>query len=149
MKKLLSAAFIGLSIAAAAPAAAFAADPISTGRFNNLAVGGYDTVSFHDGAPVEGSAEFATVYEGAEFRFASAETLARFEADPEAYAPAYGGYCAWAMASGKFAYGNPKNANIVDGVLYLNYNDGIEKKWLADTAGFIEKADAHWPEVLN
>ncbi|NNU17350.1 YHS domain-containing protein [Parvularcula sp. ZS-1/3] len=149
MKKIITAAIFGIAAATAIPAAAYAADPVSTGRFNNVAAGGYDVVSFFSGEGVEGSADFSTTYQGAEFHFASAESLATFVADPDAYAPQYGGYCAWAVANGKLAWGNPKNANIVDGKLYLNYNDGIEKKWLADIDGFITKADAEWPEILN
>lgn len=151
MKKLLSAAALGLAAATLAPVAANAADPVHTGLLNNLAVGGYDAVSFFegDGEGLKGVKEFSTTYQGAEFRFASAENLARFEANPDAYAPQYGGYCAWAIAQGNLAPGNPKNANVVDGKLYLNYNDGIEKKWLADISGFIEGADAQWPEILG
>ena len=35
----------------------------------------------------------------AKWRFASAEHRDLFEADPEKYAPQYGGYCAWAVAN--------------------------------------------------
>jgi YHS domain-containing protein len=149
MKKLIAAAVLGLSAAAFVPATAYAADPVHTGVFNNIAVGGWDAVSFHDSEGVEGSKRYSTTHDGAEFRFASAENLARFEADPDRYAPAYGGYCAWAIAEGKLAPGNPRNANVVDGVLYLNFNDAIEEKWLADVPGFIERADQQWPEVLG
>ncbi|GGY51198.1 YHS domain-containing (seleno)protein [Parvularcula lutaonensis] len=149
MKKFLSAAIVGLAAASFVPSAANAADPIHTGLLNNVAVGGYDAVSFFDGEGIEGSREFSATYQGAEFRFASAENLARFEAAPEEYAPQYGGYCAWAIAQGKLAPGNPRNANVIDGKLYLNFNDSIEKRWLADTDGFIAKADDQWPAVLN
>lgn len=149
MKKLLSAALVGIAAAAFVPSAAQAADPVHTGLLNNIAVGGYDAVSFFDGEGVEGSKEFSTTYQGAEFRFATAENLAKFEADPDEYAPQYGGYCAWAIAQGNLAPGNPRNANIVDGKLYLNFNDAIERRWLADTDGFIEAADDQWPAILN
>ena len=59
----------------------------------------------------------------------------------------YGGYCAWAMADGKYAKGNAKYWKIVDGKLYLNYNAGIQKKWNADVPGFIEKADTQWQDL--
>lgn len=149
MKRLISAAIVGVAAAAFVPSAANAADPVHTGVFNNVAVGGYDAVSFFDGNGVEGKKQFTTTYQGAEFRFASAENLATFEDDPEAYAPQYGGYCAWAVAQGNLAPGNPRNANVVDGKLYLNFNDGVEKRWLADIDGFIEKADDQWPAILN
>lgn len=152
MKKLLTAALIGFaSLAVIAPVAASAADPISTARFNNLAVGGYDVVSLFEGngEGVEGSKEFTAEYQGADWRFASAESLAKFEADPEAFMPEYGGYCAWAIAQGSLAWGNPENANVVDGKLYLNYNSAIERRWLADVPGFIAAGDEQWPDILN
>lgn len=152
MKRILTAALIGFaSLSVVAPVAANAADPISTGRFNNVAVGGYDVVSLFEGngEGVEGSKDYTTEYQGAEWRFTDAASLAKFEADPASYMPEYGGYCAWALASGNLAWGNPENANMVDGKLYLNYNDAIERRWLADVPGFIEAADAEWPEVLN
>ena len=150
MKKLLSAAALGLAAAAFAPAApAYAADPIQTGAFNNVAVGGYDAVSFFQGEGVRGSREFSSTYLGAEFRFSSAENLALFEANPSAYAPQYGGYCAWAASQGKLAPGSPKHANIIDGKLYLNFNGSTERRWLRDTATYISLADDNWPGLLN
>ena len=126
-----------------------AAEPaIYTGRFSNVAVEGHDPVAyFTDGAPVKGSKEFSTTYMGAEFRFATAENLETFLSDPAAYAPQYGGYCAWAMADGQHAKGDADYWRIVDGKLYLNYNKGIQKKWEADIPGFIEKADAQWANI--
>ncbi|MEL8056163.1 MAG: YHS domain-containing (seleno)protein [Pseudomonadota bacterium] len=137
-------------VVAATPAAYADKDPIQTGRFSNTALQGYDTVAyFTDGAPKKGSKEFSTDYKGAEFRFSSAENLALFTADPAEYAPQYGGYCAWAVSQGNTAPGDAERWAIVDGKLYLNYNKSIQKKWDADRAGFIEKADTEWPTVLQ
>ncbi|MEM8931316.1 MAG: YHS domain-containing (seleno)protein, partial [Acidobacteriota bacterium] len=80
-----------LSIAAVATVVA-AVEPIYTGVFSQLAVGGYDPVSyFEHGEPVKGSKDHETTWRGATWRFASAEHLDRFVAEPEAYAPQYGG----------------------------------------------------------
>jgi hypothetical protein len=38
---------------------------------------------------------------------------------------------------------------IVDGKLYLNYNEEVQKKWLKDIPGFIRKANQNWPDVLK
>ena len=38
---------------------------------------------------------------------------------------------------------------IVDGKLYLNYNRKIQEKWMKDIPGYIKKADANWPAVLE
>ncbi|MEM9494578.1 MAG: YHS domain-containing (seleno)protein [Pseudomonadota bacterium] len=130
--------------------AAFAADPVYTGRFSNVAVDGYDVVSyFSEGEPVKGDAEFETTYNGAEWRFTSAANRDAFIADPESYAPQYGGYCAWAVSQGYTAKGSPQHWRVVDDKLYLNYNAKVQRDWLADIPGFIALADANWPSVLE
>jgi hypothetical protein len=68
---------------------------------------------------------------------------------PAAYAPQYGGYCAWAVSQGYTAKGDAQNWKVVDGKLYLNYNTSIQKKWEADVPGFIKAADTNWPDVLK
>jgi YHS domain-containing protein len=144
------AAALSLSGAAALPSAAQAADDlIYTGLFSNTAVGGYDTVAYHTvGEPVRGEREFQTDWNGATWRFVSQENLDLFLADPEAYAPQYGGYCAWAMAEGYTAKGDPDFWRIVDGKLYLNFNQEIQDRWEADIPGFIAAADANYPSIL-
>jgi len=144
---LLAACLVAAPVAVIAPAAQ--AEPaIYTGVFSDTALQGYDPVAyFTDGAPVKGSKDFTTEYKGATFQFASAANRDAFLADPTAYAPQYGGYCAWAMADGKYAKGDAKHWKIVDGKLYLNYNASISKKWNADIPGFIEKADAEWSDL--
>ncbi len=145
-----SLAVLALALAALSPAAALAKDPVYTGRFSSLAVDGYDPVAyFTAGQPVKGSKEFMTKYEGAEWRFSSAENLAAFEATPEKFAPQYGGYCAWAVSQNYTARGNPNNWSIVENKLYLNYNDEIQERWEQDIPGFIAKANENWPGVLN
>lgn len=147
-RRLAAAAFIGVSLLSAP---AFAASPeIYTGLLSNLAVGGYDPVAYFDaGAPAKGSKEFSFDYNGATWRFASAGNLEKFKANPSAYAPQYGGYCAWAVAQNYTAPGNPENWSVRGGKLYLNYNDKVQSDWLKDPDGFIVKADANWPAVLS
>lgn len=131
-------------------ASASADEAIYTGIFNDHAVSGYDTVAyFTDGKPVKGEKKFRTDYMGAEWRFSSQENLDAFLADPAKYAPQYGGYCAWAMASGNKASGDPKHWKIVGGKLYLNYNADVKAEWEKDIPGFIEKADAQYPVAVG
>lgn len=150
IRHLIAALAITVVPAAALAPAALAEAPVYTGTFSNTAVQGYDPVAyFTEGAPVKGSKDFTTEYEGAEFRFSTAANRDAFIADPAAYAPQYGGYCAWAIADGKHAKGDANHWSIVDGKLYLNYNGSVQDKWNADRAGFIEKADVQWPEINN
>ena len=151
MLKTLSAAFAAAFalVAAVLPAHARQAD-VYTGIFSSLAVGGYDAVAyFKENRPVQGKAEFSTQYKGATWQFSSADNLAAFKANPTAYAPQYGGYCAWAVSQGYTASANPNNWRIVDGKLYLNYNTEIQRRWEQDIAGHIRTANANWPRVLS
>lgn len=113
-----------------------------------LALSGYDAVSYFNGdAPVEGSAEHSVRYQGYDYHFASAENAEKFKAEPAKFAPQYGGYCAWAIgANDALAPGDPKVYKIVDGKLYLNFNDDVSKKWAEDIPGFIEKGDVNYPK---
>jgi hypothetical protein len=120
-------------------------------NWRGIAIKGYDPVAYHEeGKPAKGSGEYELVWKDAKWRFASADNRELFEADPETYAPRYGGYCAWAVSEGYTASVDPQNAwNIVDGRLYLNYNVDIKQKWEKDIPGHIKKADANWPAVLK
>lgn len=149
---LAVAAVLSLSGVAALPAAsAHAADDlIYTGLFSNTAVGGYDTVAYHTvGEPVRGSRDFETEWNGASWRFSSQDNLDLFLADPEGYAPQFGGYCAWAMAQGYTAKGDPNIWSIVEGKLYLNFDRTVQMRWQQDIPGHIERANANYPAVLN
>ena len=102
MKSVFSSLFGAFALTAAlfsAPSASARDADVYTGTFSSLAVGGYDAVAyFKAGRPVPGAAQFSTEYKGATWRFASKENLDAFRANPAAYAPQYGGYCAWAVA---------------------------------------------------
>jgi hypothetical protein len=101
------------------------------------AIRGYDPVAyFAEGRPVKG------------LRFASAQNRERFAADPQKYAPQYGGYCAYGVANNYAVSVDPAAWRIVDGKLYLNYSKGVQADWNRDIPGYIGKADANWPGAL-
>ncbi len=133
-----------------APGLAQAKSEIYTSFFSNVAVSGYDTVAyFTENKPVKGSKKFSTKYKGTKWQFKNAENLALFKADPAAYAPQYGGYCAFAVSQNQTAKGDPTQWTIHKGKLYLNYDATVKKMWTADKEGFIVKANSYWPKVLN
>ncbi len=116
---------------------------------DGIAIDGSDAVAyFTEGRPVAGKDKFSTELSGATWLFASAENRDKFIADPEAFAPQYGGYCAWAMADGNLASTIPEAWDIVDGKLYLNFNADIQNRWRQDIPGYIARADQQWPEVV-
>ncbi len=117
-------------------------------KSDTLAVSGFDVVSYFtgDGVPVEGAEEFTVKYQGFDYRFANEDNAKAFIEDPDKYAPAYGGYCAWAIgANDSLAPGDPNIYKIVDGKLYLNFNEDVQVRWKADIPGFIASADTNYP----
>ena len=145
-------AILGMCMIAAASSPAFAQNrkgEIYTGLLSSVAAGGYDPVAyFSSGKPVEGRSDLTFEWKGATWRFASADNLEAFKAKPQAYAPQFGGHCAWAVSQGYKAKGDPRHWRIVDGKLYLNYDARIHATWQGDIPGHISKADQNWPSVL-
>ncbi|MCB2130511.1 MAG: YHS domain protein [Rhodobacteraceae bacterium] len=117
---------------------------------DGLAISGYDPVLYlTENRAQPGKPEFALEWHGASWRFASAETLTAFEMNPKAYAPQYGGYCAYAVSKGALATSDPEAFTVWNGRLYLNYSADVRTIWREDIAGNVEKADGHWPAVLR
>ncbi|WP_080055795.1 YHS domain-containing (seleno)protein [Spirosoma aerolatum] len=110
------------------------------------ALRGYDPVAyFIDGKPVPGDSTISYAYQGATWYFASAKNRDMFKADPEKYAPQYGGYCAYGTSQGHKAPTEPDAWTIDNGKLYFNYNKKVQTLWNKDRAGHIQKADTNWP----
>ncbi|MEO1533113.1 MAG: YHS domain-containing (seleno)protein [Pseudomonadota bacterium] len=110
-----------------------------------VAIRGADPVAFFtEGKAVEGFSRHKLEWQGATWQFASAANRERFAADPAAYAPQYGGWCAWAMTRSDLAPTDPTAWLISDGKLYLNYNAGTERRFKRDVPGNIAKANAAW-----
>jgi YHS domain-containing protein len=115
---------------------------------NDLAINGYDTVSyFIKGAPTQGSDKFTAAYNGAIYHFASADNRDLFKATPAKYAPQYGGFCAMGVAMNQKFDTDPTAWHIKGDKLYLNLNKDVQKKWLTDVPGFLETAQVNWTDI--
>jgi YHS domain-containing protein len=109
-------------------------------------VKGYDPVAyFTAGQPTPGVDQYTYRWKGVTYRFASAENLERFKANPEKYLPQYGGYCAYAMSINRIADIDPSQWAVVDGKLYLNNNFFAQSLWSLNKSGNITSADRNWP----
>ncbi len=112
------------------------------------AIQGYDPVAFFkESKPVMGKKEFSWSWNNADWHFSSQENLNLFKADPTAYAPQYGGYCAYGTASGHKSPTQPETWTVVNNKLYFNYNADVQKLWNKNQKGLIEQADKKWPTV--
>ncbi len=115
---------------------------------NGIAVNGADVVGyFTEGRAIAGDESFSTQWNGAKWLFSSAQNLAMFEANPDRYAPQYGGYCAFGVAMNKKFDTDPEAWKVVDNKLYLNLDKSVQKRWLEDTAGYITSADSNWTNI--
>ena len=127
-----------------------AGKPVYSGGRDRAAIRGYDPVAyFTQNEAVKGSKEFTVSYNGATWMFSSAEHKALFEADPEKYAPQFGGYCAYAVSQNTTASIKPKYFTIHEGKLYLNYSKPVHKRWSSNKADLIKQAETHWPNILK
>lgn len=126
--------------------------PRNTAEYNNpsLAIDGYDPVAYFPeggGKPLKGDKKFSHEHRGVTYHFATQANLDAFIASPDKYEPAYGGWCAYAMASGEKVEIDPKASRITNGRLLLFYRDFLNdtrKPWAKDEAALMAKADAAW-----
>ncbi|KPQ17673.1 MAG: YHS domain [Rhodobacteraceae bacterium HLUCCO18] len=117
---------------------------------DGLALGGTDPVAyFEDGAPVRGDAVHGADWMGALWTFATAANREAFLAAPERFAPAFGGYCAFAASRGYLAPTIPEAWAIHDDRLYLNATLRARELWLAELPDVIAAGEAHWPAILG
>ncbi len=117
---------------------------------DNVAIEGYDAVAyFTEQKAVKGNPEFVFDWHEARWQFSSAQHRDLFAADPERYAPQFGGFCAGAMTRGLVIKADPEAWTIVDGRLYIKVNKEFRDEWREDTAGNIEKAREAWAAMIQ
>lgn len=119
---------------------------------SGIAIEGYCPVAyFAVNKPVKGKPEYASTYNGVTYHFVSADARRMFDANPEKYIPAYGGWCAFGMSvQDKFPV-DPEKFKIVNGELLLFlHNEGIDALELwnkGEERELLKKAAAHWKRV--
>jgi hypothetical protein len=115
-----------------------------------LALKGYDPVAyFVEGRAVQGIAMLQHGWNGAIWRFATEANRDRFVKDPQAYAPQFGGYCAWAVSRNYTADIDPEAFDIVGDKLYLNYSKLVQLRWKVNREENIRKAGQNWPKLTQ
>jgi len=103
------------------PSAAFAK---TISRFSlsdtGHALKGYDATAYlNTGGAADGTDTYSVTWKGAVWRFSNAEDAALFEANPDNYAPQFGGYCTRAMSINREVPGDPEVWRIHNGKLYV------------------------------
>lgn len=117
---------------------------------DGIAIEGYDPVAyFTQGKPVRGTAEHSLEWSGVTWHFSNRSNRETFRENPDAYAPEYGGYCAYAVSQGSLASIDPQQWTIRDDRLYLNYSFWIKTQFTRSIESHIRSADQNWPELRN
>lgn len=125
---------------------AMAADEVFVA--DSVAIRGYDPVAyFTEGGPVKGEPEIRHEWNGVAWQFASRNNLERFKAEPERYAPQFGGFCAFGMSRGYKVGTDPAAFTIHQDKLYLNYSLAVQATWLKDTDAYVKKGVANWARL--
>jgi len=115
---------------------------------HGVALKGYDPVAyFADAQPAAGNPAINYQWQGATWLFSTPEHRTAFMADPSRYAPQFGGYCAFAVAQGTTADGDPHQWAIVGDKLYVNNNAVAKKLWDQNRPANIAAGDTNWPLI--
>jgi YHS domain-containing protein len=127
-----------------------AAELVNVSGASKIAVNGYDPVAFFtDSRPIPGAPSFTSTYQGATYFFASEEHKKLFDMNPGHYVPQYGGFCAYGVAHGALFPVDISTWQIRQGKLYLNLNREVLRKFNADPAENIAKAESNWPGLVE
>lgn len=160
-RRLLGASLL-LGLVGSAPQAAASAQregaPLAQLNLNKagLALEGYDPVAYFPvggGQAKRGKQDLSLQLRGVTYRFANEKNRESFLRDPERFEPGYGGWCAYAMASGDKVEVDPKSFLIEDGRLLVFY-DGLfndtRKSWLKKGSEVLRpRADTQWHTLLG
>lgn len=120
---------------------------------NNLALEGYDPVTYFDNTPEKGSNNFSSTLDGVQYHFITEKNKQEFDANPIKFQPKYGGWCAYAMGvNGSKVKVDPETFKIVNGELLLFYNfwgNNTLGDWNKNEIELQNQADDNWSKILR
>jgi len=114
---------------------------------DKLAVRGYDVVSYFSGEAKIGDPAISSEHEGSVYYFSNEKNKDAFDATPDKYKPAYGGWCAFAMSEGKQIDIDPRSFKVINGKLHLFYNGvggDTKSMWEENESERLKKAADVW-----
>jgi YHS domain-containing protein len=115
-----------------------------------LGLKGYDPVAYFTlSKPTPGVAEYEYVYDGVRYRFANARHRDLFKANPDKYAPQFGGSCAMNMSNGVRRESDPTNWVISNGNLYVFAGAAGVERFRQNPEQAAARAAANWKTLKN
>jgi YHS domain-containing protein len=115
-----------------------------------LGLKGYDPVAYFTlSTPTPGVPRYEYVYDGVRYRFANARHLELFKANPDKYAPQFGGSCAMNMSNGVRRESDPSIWVISNGNLYVFAGAGGAERFRQNPNEAAARAAANWKTLKN
>jgi len=115
---------------------------------NNIAVHGYDPVSYFSAAPVKGKLAHSFSYKEITYYFSTNKNLELFKQSPDNFIPQFGNFCAFATSKGFTADTDPQAWTIIDNKLYFFADSGVKKQWLDGlSSNTKESSHRNWSEA--
>ncbi len=124
---------------------------VNTAGASGFALDGFDPVAFFtDQHPVNGDPAITSKHQGATYMFATEEHQQMFDANPDKYAPQYGGFCAFGVSVGAlFPVDIINTQEVHDGKLTVILNAELRKAFDDDFEANVSKADNNWPALVS
>jgi hypothetical protein len=114
-----------------------------------VALGRIDALSYFspDQGLMYGDQQRSVIYKGTKFYFITNSHAEAFKADPEHFAPQFGGFDALAASKGDRIAANPRVFIVQEGRLYLFKDRDSMKQWKQDVAANIERGNQAWTRL--
>ncbi len=117
---------------------------------SGIALYGFDPVAyFTEGQPTPGASDFEYRYAGTSWRFRNEGNRAAFAANPEVYAPCFGGYDPLGIARGVATPGHPQLWVRRGDRIYLFHKEETRSAFIADPTAALAAAESRWPQVMK
>jgi YHS domain-containing protein len=118
-----------------------------------VAINGYDVVAyFKIQKAVKGQPSISYRYKSVNWLFSTEENRVDFEANPQKYFPAFGGFCAYELANEKLVNSDPEIWYIYNDKVFLfskdgdffGGNDGHKKQWYREISLRLPLSQKYW-----
>ncbi len=119
----------------------------------DVAVNGYDPVSYFDKQPLKGKSSINFNLDDVTYYFENEVNKNKFMKSSDKFVPQFGGWCAYAMSMrGEKMEVDPKTYKITNGKLYLFYDSffsSVIDDWIDDELVLIDKGNQNWNNIIK
>ena len=130
--------------------AGLTANTISDGGDKHLGLKGHDPVAyFTDGKHLRGDVNIKMDHQGVTYRFTNEEHKKMFAANPNRFAPQYGGFCANGIVYGIPWGGDPDTWRIVNDRLFIFGGEESKHYWSMEEKRNLDLGDQYWRDEVK